>query len=127
DVSIDPGARSTDSQFDPGLLDLSAEVRLAGWGLTRRVGVEDGQALAGAALDHPRHWLWPYRTTDGHLSFSLQKRPPRAGGISGSVTLTAGAHHLPSGLEASVRGVARLPQDVTMALTSGSRRLELPV
>jgi hypothetical protein len=85
EVTADPGARSTDSQFPAGFLDVSAEIRLAGWRLSHPVRVDGGTELPGAALDRPRHWLWPYRTARGRLSFGLQRRPPRAGGIRGTV------------------------------------------
>jgi glycosyltransferase involved in cell wall biosynthesis len=126
DVTVDPGARSTDSQFAPGLLDLSAEVWFAGWALTRRVEVDERAALPGAALDRPRHWLWPYRTSMGNLTFALQRRPPGAGAVPGTATLTGAKGHQPQRLDLSLSGVGRLPEEVTVALVSGSRRVELP-
>ncbi len=127
EVSVDPGARSTDSQFAPGLLDVTAEIRFVGWALSQRVRVDAGTALPGAALDRPRHWLWPFRTTHGYLSLALQGRPPRSGGLRGSVALTGGTRHHPERIELSLTDVGRLPDDVTVALVNGSRRVELPV
>jgi glycosyltransferase involved in cell wall biosynthesis len=126
DLVVDPGARSTDSQFDPGLLDVSAEVRLGGWGLNRRVQVAEGTTLVGAALADPPHWLWPYRTTDGQLSLALQKRPPRQPAIPGHVR-AVGPHRHPEGVEILLTSVGWLPGQISVALVDGSRRIELPV
>jgi glycosyltransferase involved in cell wall biosynthesis len=126
EVTVDPGARSTDSQFAPGLLDLSAEVWFAGWALTRRVEVDDRAALPGAALDQPRHWLWPYRTTVGNLTFALQRRPPGADALRGTATLTGATRREPQRLHLTLSGLGRLPNEMTVALVSGSRRVELP-
>jgi hypothetical protein len=89
EVSADPGARSTDSQFAPGMVDVTAEIRLAGWRLSAPVTVASGTELRGAVLDQPRRRVWPYRTVRGRLSFGLQQRPPRSGGIRGAAALTA--------------------------------------
>ncbi len=89
EVTADPGARSTDSQFPPGMVDVTAEIRLAGWRLSAPVTVASGTELPGAVLDQPRRRVWPYRTVRGRLSFGLQQRPPRSGGIRGAAALTA--------------------------------------
>ena len=127
EVTLDPGARTTDTQFAPGLVDLTAEVWFAGWALTRRAAVDERTPLPGAALDEPRHWLWPYRTASGNLSFGLQRRPPGTGGIPGTVALDETTPTGPPRLDLTLDGVARLPGNVTVAMTSRSRRIELPV
>ena len=111
----------SDTQFAPGVVDLSAEIRFAGWALTRRVELPEHIPLPGAALENHGIGCGPtarQRATSASLS---QRRPPGAGGIRGTVALT-GAQ-----LDLALNGVGRLPADVTVAVTRGSRRIELPV
>ncbi len=74
-LTFDPGARTTDTQFPDGPLDLYVEVRFGGLSRTPRLAV-GRLKLRPATLTDPPHVLRPYRTEKGNLSLMLNRPVP---------------------------------------------------
>ncbi len=75
ELTFDPGARTTDTQFPDGPLDLYVEVRFAGLSRTPRLAAGRVK-LPAATLTDPPHVLRPYRTEQGNLSLMLNRPVP---------------------------------------------------
>jgi hypothetical protein len=75
ELTFDPGARTTDTAFPDGPLDLYTEVRFAGLSRTPRLAA-GRLKLRAAAQSPPPHVLRPYRTEQGNLSVMLNRPVP---------------------------------------------------